>query len=237
MMKVSEFVANVAHDVGNEALQGAIILVAIDRPLDHVIQNSLALGPYHPGTPSPWSHTFLLAEAFKGAETRILDCTIRDKDDHIAFDLSLEDMIKTVLNKAGRVYSAKLGDYDIDKVHPVGVTLIPDATTAEKEKIIAAGLDLQKQGIHYEFLGLVRELIALLFGIRLPPVGPDLFCSAFCQVCYRDAFGINSKGDFRPGVNSKDVTPDDIWFSERGKNFPETQQIRIPAFDDLRALN
>ena len=238
-MKVSEFVASVAKEFGDEALKGAIILVAIDRPLDHLIQTSLALGPYHPGKPSPWSHTFLLAGAFKGAETPILDCTIRDENGNIAFNVTLEEMIKTVLNKAGGIYWSKLEDYDIPQVHPVGVKLIEDATAEERDKIIAAGLDLKKENIHYEFLGLVRGLIALLFHIKLKPIGEDLFCSAFCQVCYRAAFGAgpNSKGDFLPGVHSKDVTPDDIWFSRKGENFPRTRHIQIPTFDDLRTLD
>jgi hypothetical protein len=235
-VKVSDFVGSVASTVGNDALQGAIILVAIDRDLDRMIQKSLALDCFHPGKPSPWSHTFLLAAPFTGPDTPILDCTIRDEKGHIAFKLKLIDMIKTVLNKAGGVYSSKLSDYDIDQVHPVGVKLIPDATLAERVSVVAIAIDLQKKKIHYEFLGLVRELIRMLFPfIPIKPLGPDLFCSAFCQFCYRAAFGTGptSKGDFLPGLDSKDVSPDDIWFSRAGANYPPTNDIPIPTFDDL----
>ena len=235
-MKVSEFVASVASNVGNDALQGAIILVAIDRPLDKLIQKSLALSCHHPGQPSPWSHTFLLAGPFAGANTPILDCTVRDKDGNISFKMTLIEIIKTIVDKNGGVYSSKLCDYDIDAVHPVGVKLIPDATPAEMASIVATGLDLQKKKIHYEFLGLVRELIAMLTRIRIKPAGPDLFCSAFCQVCYRAAFGFGptSRGDFLPAVDSKDVSPDDIWFSRKGANYPPTANIPIPTFEGLQ---
>ena len=45
--------------------------------------------------------------------------------------------------------------------------------------------------------------------------------------------GPTSKGDFLPGLDSKDVSPDDIWFSSAGANFPPTNDIPIPTFGDL----
>jgi hypothetical protein len=65
----------------------------------------------------------LLAESFKGKEIPILDCTIRDGQGKIQWDLPKLD-IKTILNDARGIYSAKLSDYDDDRVHPFGVKLI-----------------------------------------------------------------------------------------------------------------
>jgi len=45
--------------------------------------------------------------------------------------------------------------------------------------------------------------------------------------------GPTSKGDFLPRLSSKDVSPDDIWFSSAGANFPPTTHIPIPTFSDL----
>jgi len=136
-MTVSEFAANVASIVGNDAMQGAIILVAIDRTVDRLIQKSLALSCHHPGKPSPWSHTFLLAAPFQGASTPILDCTVRDSKGNIDLHPKLFDILKTIVDKNGGVFGGELGLYDIDQVHPVGVKLISDAAPAERASIIS----------------------------------------------------------------------------------------------------
>ena len=62
-MMLSEFLARIAAQEGAAALQGAVILAALDRPVDHLIQLALGLGPYHPGKESPWSHSFLIAQS------------------------------------------------------------------------------------------------------------------------------------------------------------------------------
>jgi len=227
-MSVSEFVGSVAKIVGDDGVKGAIVLVALERPVDCLIQRCLGLSCYHPGKPSPFSHTFLISGSYNGQYTPILDCTIRDKNDRIAWKLPLIDSILAIINKRGRVYSAQLGDYDDHRVHPVGVKLIPELTNADRERIVTAGLDLQALGTHYDFLGLFRELIAMLLHIQLP-ADKDMFCSAFCQGAYRN--GIGDKGDFLPGVDFHDVSPDDIWFSRTGANYPDT--MPIPNSRDL----
>jgi hypothetical protein len=60
-MSVSNMLKDISDRIGADALRGANVLVAIERPLDDAIRYSLALGPYHPGRPSPWSHCFLWA--------------------------------------------------------------------------------------------------------------------------------------------------------------------------------
>lgn len=229
-MTTTDLVRSVAAKTGNDALEGAIIIVALDRPLDRLIQESLGLSCYHPGRPSPWSHTFLLAEPFNGENTKILDCTIRDKDDQIAWTLPLIDSLKAIVNKAGRIYSARLGDYDDPRVHPAGIKILPDIPGADRRRIVTAGLALQARGLHYDFLGLFRELIRMLLHVHIKP-GDDLFCSAFCQEAYRNALGAGSVGDFMPGVLSRDVSPDDIWFSRQGTNYPEA--VPLPRLEDL----
>ena len=217
-MKVSEFVQTVATTVGNDALEGAIVLVALDRPVDRLIQLAQALDGYHPGRPSPWSHSFLIARTFSGAATPILDCTIRDKNNHIIWKEKLLDVLKTILLKSGGIYSGQLGDYDDPRVHPVGVKLLTTISASGRAKIVAAGRSLQAQGYRYDLPGLFRELFRLITTIPIPPGDKLLFCSAFCQQAYRDALG--DDGDFKRGTKSQDILPDDLWYSALGRPFP-----------------
>jgi hypothetical protein len=45
------------------------------------------------------AHEFLLAAPFGGANTPILDCTVRDKHGNISFKLTLIEIIKTIVDK------------------------------------------------------------------------------------------------------------------------------------------
>jgi len=214
-MTLSEFLATVATQRGPAALRGAVAFVALDRPVDRLIQLALGLGPYHPGRESPWSHCFLITEDLRGPETGILDCTIRDpKTGGLLWDEPLEDLLKQGLTSSGGIYSGTVGDYDDQRVTARGLKLIPELTLDERTTIVVAGTKLQQAGYHYDIPGLVRELARLLTGIAIPPGHHLLFCSAFCQAAYRAALA--SRGDFAPGIATADVTPDDLWYSALG---------------------
>ena len=63
-MSLSSFLQGLATQSGPDRLKGAVVLVALDRPIDNLIQQAQGLGPYHRGEKSPWSHTFLMADVF-----------------------------------------------------------------------------------------------------------------------------------------------------------------------------
>lgn len=213
-MNLSSFLQSLATQSGADKLKGAIVLVALDRPIDHLIQQAQGLGPYHRGEKSPWSHTFLVADVFSGPATPILDCTIRDAQGKIEWDEKLEEVLRTGIATSGGIYTGRVDDYDDPRTTALGVKCLFDLTPAERDAIVAEAKHLQSEGYHYDIPGLVRELIRLLTGIAVPPGEKLLFCSAFCQAAYRSALG--DKGDFTPKVATADTTPDDIWFSPLG---------------------
>jgi phospholipase C len=211
---LSTFLQSLADQLTPESLRGAIILAALDRPIDHLIQLALGLGPYHPGEESPWSHTFLLADCYSGPGTPILDCTIRDAEGKVPWDEPLDKLLSGGLTDAGGIYTGAVGDYDDPHVTRIGLKLLADLTEAERQKIVDEAGSLRAAGYRYDIPGLVRELVRLLTGIAVPPGEKLLFCSAFCQAAYRSALG--PKGDFAPAIANEDTTPDDLWYSARG---------------------
>jgi hypothetical protein len=214
-MILSKFLTTVAAQEGQVALHGAVVLVALDRPIDRLIRLALGLGPYHPGKESPWSHCFLIAEDYRGADTRILDCTIRDpKTGGLLWDEPLADLLKQGLTTTGGIYSGKIADYDDARVTAHGLKLLRELSKDDRVSIVTEGRNLQAAGYHYDIPGLVRELVRLLMGITIQPGHNLLFCSAFCQAAYRAALG--PRGDFSPNIATGDVTPDDIWYSPLG---------------------
>jgi len=217
-MKLSEFLAQLAVQEGSAEFRGAVVLTALDRPVDHLIQLALGLGPYHPGQRSPWSHCFLIAEDFHGPETAILDCTIRDpKTGGLLWDEPFEELLKQGFTHLGSIYTGKVADYDDPRVTAHGLRLVRNLTTQDGAAVVAEGKKLQSAGYHYDIPGLVRELVRLLTGIEIPVGHHLLFCSAFCQAAYRAALG--ARGDFAPSIATGDVTPDDIWYSALGARF------------------
>lgn len=214
MRKLSEFLQSIAEQAGPETLKGVIVLVALDRPIDHLIRQAQGLGPYHRGRPSPWSHTFLIADEYAGPGTPILDCTIRDPQGRVAWDEKLDEVLKTGIARSGGIYTGRIDDYDDPRVTACGIKCICDLRADERDAIVAAGEALQAEGYHYDIPGLLRELVRLLMGIEIPPGEKLLFCSGFCQAAYRVALG--DRGDFAPDVATADTTPDDIWFSPLG---------------------
>lgn len=213
-MMLSSFLDGVASQSGAERLKGAVVLVALDRPIDHLIRHAQGLGPYHRGRMSPWSHTFLLADAYSGPSTPILDCTIRDGKGRVAWDEKLEDVLRTGITKSGSIYTGRVDDYDDPRTTDFGLKCIFDLPPADRDSIVVEAKKLQALGYHYDIPGLLRELVRLLTGIDVPPGEKLLFCSGFCQAAYRSALG--DRGDFAPKVETADTTPDDIWYSPLG---------------------
>ena len=213
--KLSEFLDQAAKQAGDPGLfEGAIIFVALNRTLDHLIQHALAAGDYHRGTPSPWSHTFLLAEAYHGPTTKLIECTVRSKDNKVIWDQDHADPIKIIWHKdvLSGVCRGEIGDYDDPRVGRWGVKWVPELLPAQRQALVADAADPKWQPYHYDFPGLLRELIRLISGgVIVPPPGQNLlFCSAFVQRVYTDVLGRD--GHFAPGIRDEDTSPDDLWY-------------------------
>ncbi|HEY4158176.1 MAG TPA: metallophosphoesterase [Polyangiaceae bacterium] len=238
-MSLSDFLSHVVEAYSPEELEGAMVFAMLARPLDELIAQALRLGPYHPGKPSPWSHCFLIAEPYHGPSTKILDCTIRDAQGKVAWDTPLKEAIEiifesTVGKGAGKIYDAVVGDYDDDRVTARGLKWLPGLSAPERVAVVSAARDLQKAGVAYDLPGLVRELIRLTLGIKLPAPQNRLFCSSYLQSIYRS--GLQALGDFAPGTRTADVTPDDIWYSHKGlclADVPEISSLHSPAVVSL----
>jgi hypothetical protein len=215
-MKLSSLLDKVSIDVGADSLCGAAILLRLKRPIDDLISKSLALGPYHPGKPSPWSHTVILAEPYRGLETKILDCTIRDGNGNVDWSSDLLPILRKGIDKNGGIYDGAVEDYDDRRVTATSVKYVPALSVKTRKDIVEAGKSLQSQGYKYDIPGLVRELIRLVVHLPVPAGKKLLFCSGFVQECYRKA----RAGNFNPALNPKDVTPDDIWYSSLGIQLP-----------------
>ena len=205
-------------EIGEEQLVGAIVLCALERPIDDGIRDAQALDPYHKGTPAEWSHTFLIAGPFAGDQTPILDCTIRDpKTGGIDWSPDLLEVLRIGISRSGGIYSGLARDYDDPRVHPVAIKYLPSLTPDQRASIVTAGTALQSEGYHYDVPGLVRELLRLLTHISVPAGKRLLFCSGFCQKAYRAALG--NQGDFTDKALDEDTTPDDLWFSPLGEGY------------------
>jgi len=212
---LSAFLGGLAQGQGGDALNAGIVLVRMQRPVDNLIANAMGLGPYHFGRPSPWSHTFLIAEPFQGPGTKILDCTIRTSDGELDWNDDLLQILETGIDENGGIYDGTVADYDDPRVTAIGLKHLPALTSSQRTAIVDAGRTLQAGGYHYDIPGLVRELVRLLTGIPVPAGDKLLFCSAFVQTAYRAA----AAGDFATGTASVDVTPDDLWYSTLGQGF------------------
>jgi hypothetical protein len=214
-MALTDLLSLLASGQGADALEGSIVVARLKRPVDDLISSAMGLGPYHPGKPSPWSHTFLIAEPFHGPGTKILDCTIRTPDGRIDWNDDLVAILSKGIDKNGGIYDGVVSDYDDPRITNWGIKWVPTLSSDQRGAIVAAGRHLQAKGYHYDIPGLLRELIRLLTGIPIPVGDKLLFCSAFVQTAYRAA----GAGDFAPGIASADVTPDDLWFSTVGQGF------------------
>ncbi len=239
-MSLSTFLGDIAKAQGADSLHGAMVFVMMDRPLDHMIVNALGLGAYHPGSPGRWSHCFLLAEPFRGPDTAILDCTIRDSAGGIVWDADLRESIEIVLGStvgggAGGVYASRVADYDVPRVTDRGVRWLPGLAAASRTAIVASAQKLRAEGYAYDFPGLLRELVRLLTGIAIPGAPRRLFCSAFAQAAYRDALG--TAGDFAPRLRTEDVTPDDLWYSRAGVGLADDARAPSVALPSASATS
>ena len=218
-MKLSNFLKTFSIKHGREILEGAMVFVSLDRPLDQVIRHALALGSYHPGKPGRWSHCFLIAEEYHGVKTRILDCSIRDKKGRIIWDSTLAEdidvLIKGIQGKGGKIYNSQVSDYDHEEVQDCGLYYLPDLSAKERHKIVRMARKLQSEGFRYDLPGLAREWVRLLIGVSWKPGRSRLlFCSAFLAKVYRAAFG--KAWNIAPGIPSARITLDEIWYSRIG---------------------
>ncbi len=217
--RLSEFLQQAADQAGDPALfEGAIVFVALDRTLDHLIEQAMAAGDYHRGTPSPWSHTFLLAEPFNGPTTSLVECSVRSKDNKVIWDQDHADPIKIIWHKDvnSGVCRGRIGDYDDPRVNRWGVKWLPDLLPSQRQAIVTDASDAKWKPYHYDFPGLLRELIRLISGGAITPPGGKnlLFCSAFVQTVYTDVLGHHAK--FAPGIKDDDTSPDDLWYPSLG---------------------
>jgi len=218
-MKLTEFLEKSSAKHGAAFLEGAIVFTELDRPLDQIIRQGLALGPYHPGKPAPWSHCFLLAETYHGGATKILDCSIRDDKNQIIWDSTLEKdvemLAKGLQGREGKIYSGEVSEYDHERLKNCGLYFLPKLTEQKRHEIVNVAKELQKKGYRYDLPGLVRELVRLFVGVTWEP-GEDklLFCSAFAATVYRTSLGI--EWNVAPEISSADVTLDEIWYSKIG---------------------
>jgi hypothetical protein len=217
--RLSEFLKQAADQAGNPGLfEGAIIFVALERTLDRLIQNALAAGDYHRGTPSPWSHVFLLAEPYHGPETGLVECTVRSEENKIIWDQDHADPIAILWHKDvhSGICRGKVGDYDDNRVTRWGIKWLPELLPAQRRALVEDAEDPKWKPYHYDFPGLLRELIRLISGGAIvPPAGEHLlFCSAFVQEVYMDVLGLH--GHFVAGVRDDDTSPDDLWYPTVG---------------------
>jgi len=231
-MILSDFLMYFATKHGPESLEGAIVFVGLARPLDDLIRLGLGFGPFHPGKDSPWSHTFLIAEPFRGADTAIIECSIRDENNAVIWDASLTESLIIVATgmagKAGGIYDGRVHDYDDNRVLTRGVKYLSELSPEQRKTLLPAAKALQRKGYRYDFPGLFRELLRLTTGIRFPANDKLLFCSAFVQKAYRDALGDEGNIADR-SVASADVTPDELWYSLRGVKEADDLQRCSPS--------
>ncbi len=205
-------------EIGEEQIVGAIVLCALERPIDDGIRHAQSLDPYHRGKPGEWSHTFLIAGPYAGENTPILDCTIRDpKTGGVDWNPDLLDVLRTGIAHSGGIYAGLAKDYDDPRVHPVAIKWLPSLSKEQRVAIVAAATAIKSEGYHYDVPGLVRELLRLLTQIPVPAGKRLLFCSGFCQKAYRAALG--PQGDFTDKAVDEDTTPDDLWYSPLGEGY------------------
>ncbi len=217
--KLSEFLDQSVAQAGDASLfQGAIVFVALNRMLDRVIQQALALDDYHRGSPSPWSHCFLLAEPYHGPATALIECSVRTKDNRVIWDEDHVDPIKVLSGedvKSGRC-QGQIADYDDPRVTRWGVKWLDNLLPSQRQEIAVDALDPKWAPYRYDFPGLLRDLIRLISGgaIDLPAGKNLLFCSAFGQSVYTDVLA--DHGHFAPGITDAGTSPDDLWYSDLG---------------------
>ena len=222
MPTLTEFLNAAAAKFGANLLPGAVVEISLERPMDELIRQFEALGPYHRGTPGKWAHCFVIAN-YAPAGSTILEATIRDQETgEIIWNTTVQEFIQILSQPTGSggIYESAATDYDDPRVHPLGLKIAQGLTDAQRASIVTAGEGFLNQGYHYDIPGLFRELIRLTTGIDLPSGPKLLFCSAYVQAVYRAALG-EPAGNFMPSTTqSTDVTPDDLWYSALG------QQIR-----------
>jgi hypothetical protein len=228
-LDIPKFLAGFASKYGADALKGAVLLLRLKRPIDDIMSDALGLSckHFHLG-PSPWSHCVLIIEPYQGINQpiKIFDCTIRDKNGDVDWDMPLQDLLSKPLDQQGGIYPGHVHDYADKRVTRFGIKFMPDLTGPERDSIVASARTLSQMGYHYDIPDLLRALAHIVLNPPLPPPPKGLLhCSGFCQKAYFDA--LNKKGMFDTSVqHPEDATDDEIWYPDRGKRYPE--QVRLP---------
>jgi|GEM_PF-4314082 len=213
-MSVSKFLADVARGYRAETMVGAMVFLRLERPLDQLVRLALANQAPHRGRASPWSHCFLLAEAYHGPDTKIFDCTLRNAQGQVEFAQPLNAALQRLLEAPGGIYEGVVGDYDDPCVTARGVKWLPGLDIGEQKALVDQALALKARGVGYDLPRFTRELVALILGSGGRANASSLFASAFAQKVYREALG--ALGDFASGVHDTDTTFADIWYSHKG---------------------
>ena len=222
-LDIPRFLGKFASKYGPDALIGAVLLLRIKRTIDDIMSDALGLSwKFHFGRPSPWSHCVLIREAYQGNKRiKIYDCTIRDANGDVDWDMPLKDLLSKPLDKQGGIYRGHVDDYEDKRVTRFGIKFMPDLERPDRESIVGSARALHDKGYCYDIPGLLRALAHIALNPELPPPPKNLLhCSGFCQKAYFDALGSN--GMFDPSVQwAEDATDDEIWYPDEGR-YPDT---------------
>ncbi len=227
-LDLPQFLADFASKYTPDHLMGSVLLLRLQREIDDLMSFALGLSPkFHQGYPSPWSHCVLITSPYQANQpTSILDCTIRDKNGKVDWNMPLKDLLSKPLDKQGGIYDGRVDDYADKRVTLFGIKFMPALTNQNRKEIVRSASALKKKGYYYDIPGLLRVLVRLLFDPPLPPPRKGLLhCSGFCQKAYFDALG--SDGMFDPSVQwAEDATDDEIWYPRKGTPYPLI--VRVP---------
>lgn len=114
MPTLSEFLNAAAAQLGANALLGAVVELSLERPMDELIQQFEALGPYHRGTLGKWAHCFVIAN-YAATGSTILEATVRDeKTGAIIWNTTVQEFIELLSHPSGSgvIYESAATDYD-----------------------------------------------------------------------------------------------------------------------------
>jgi hypothetical protein len=208
---LSAALAAIQSNLGDEMLEGAVVFVSIDRTIDRLIQYALALGPHHPGSPSIWSHCFILLEPFTGPATRIADASIRDEHNVPIRDGEMDLLLGAKVSSG--VCSGTIADYDNLPLTAAGVKWLPDLGPESRHSICAVAQSGRWSACRYDVGGVLRELIRLMTAgiVTIPAPENPVSSAGHVQAAYFEPTEV-----LFAQIAGDAVTPDDIWYSTVG---------------------